>query len=166
MRKFLPILLFVITISVHAESETTVSYEQLVVLIKKWNDEKEAMWYYKGSGIAFHYFHYSGLGVETTYKVARNGIAVEDEFLLTSDKSMWHKLPLETGADSFVKWSTVIQILNSGHVVKIFQSHSNTVTLYLNDGTSVKAQPPQLDDILKEISKCGVRCENIERMLE
>ena len=71
---------------------------------------------------------------------------------------------LENNADSNsvwpdeVDWATAIEILNTGQVTEIVQSHNLEVTLTLEDGSQIKTVEPSLDDIFREIELCGSVC--------
>lgn len=60
-----------------------------------------------------------------------------------------------------VTWDEAIEILNSGHVVAIAQSHSLDVQLTLDDGTNIRTTEPGIDDIFDEVTKCGDPCATI-----
>ena len=60
-----------------------------------------------------------------------------------------------------ISWSEAIQIIMSGEVRQVTQTHSREVTLDLKDGTTYKAIEPQLDDVFKEIQRCGKLCTDI-----
>ena len=60
-----------------------------------------------------------------------------------------------------VSWTEAIQIIMSGEVRQVTQTHSREVTLDLKDGTTYKAIEPQLDDVFKEIQRCGKLCTDI-----
>jgi hypothetical protein len=60
-----------------------------------------------------------------------------------------------------VEWSEAIEILNSGQVAQVFQSHSLEVILTLEDGSQIKTIEPSIDEIFKEIELCGEICAEI-----
>lgn len=60
-----------------------------------------------------------------------------------------------------VNWETAIEILNTGRVTEVVQSHQREVILTLNDGSQIKTLEPALDDILREIERCGNVCREI-----
>ncbi|PQJ54118.1 hypothetical protein [Psychrosphaera saromensis] len=68
--------------------------------------------------------------------------------------------------DAFVTWDEAIVILNSGNVDSAFQAHSLYVELHLKDGSIVKTTSPKIDEILREIRRCGKKCTGISMMLE
>lgn len=60
-----------------------------------------------------------------------------------------------------IPWEAALDILNSGEVVEVFQTHSLDVTLVLADGSSVHTIEPGIDDIFTAVSDCGEPCANI-----
>jgi hypothetical protein len=60
-----------------------------------------------------------------------------------------------------VDWATAIEILNSGQVIEVVQSHDLEVTLTLEDGNQLKTIEPALDEIFQEIKLCGSDCREI-----
>jgi hypothetical protein len=66
-----------------------------------------------------------------------------------------------TPQDREVSWEEAIEILNSGEVQGVYQLHSREVTLHLKDGSWIKTTEPGLDDIFREVEKCGSVCEGV-----
>ena len=66
---------------------------------------------------------------------------------------------LKDGAE--VAWSQVKDIVFSGQVVKIGQTHDLNVYLTLKDGRTFKTVEPEIDDILKLVQACGTLCKDI-----
>ena len=60
-----------------------------------------------------------------------------------------------------VEWSEAIEILNSGQVVQVFQSHSLEVILTLENGSQIKTIEPIIDEIFNEIELCGEPCSEM-----
>ena len=60
-----------------------------------------------------------------------------------------------------VDWPTALEVLNSGQVTQVIQSHSLEVSLTLEDGTQIKTIEPAIDEIFKEIELCGEICAQI-----
>ena len=54
----------------------------------------------------------------------------------------------------------------SGEVQQVAQTHSQWVTLVLKDGTTLEAKEPQIDEVFREIEKCGELCSDIVVMTE
>src|SRR5437867_11561326 len=65
-----------------------------------------------------------------------------------------------------VSWENAITILNTGQVMRVFQSHHLDVTLSLKNGTVMTTREPTIDAIFHEIQKCGDPCQNIEKSTE
>ncbi len=66
-----------------------------------------------------------------------------------------------TSSSNEVDWQTVVEILNTGQVTEVFQTHSLHVTLTLADGSEIKTVEPSIDEIFREIELCGDICSNI-----
>jgi hypothetical protein len=64
-------------------------------------------------------------------------------------------------SDQSVVWSVAIQVLYTGQVTRIFQSHHFDVTLELKNGTVLTTKEPTIDAISYELRKCGDPCKNI-----
>lgn len=62
---------------------------------------------------------------------------------------------------SDVPWNEALEILNSGHVVMVAQTHSLDVELSLDDGSTVRTKEPGIDEIFNEVTKCGEQCTGI-----
>jgi hypothetical protein len=60
-----------------------------------------------------------------------------------------------------VDWPTAVEILNSGEVEQVVQLHNLTVTFLLKDGQEVKTVEPFIDEVFKEVERCGAACSNI-----
>lgn len=60
-----------------------------------------------------------------------------------------------------VDWPTAIEILNSGQVAEVFQSHNLEVVLTLKDGTQIRTMEPAIDEIFKEVELCGKACARL-----
>jgi hypothetical protein len=67
---------------------------------------------------------------------------------------------LKDGAE--VQWSQVKDIVFSGQVVNIGQTHDLNVTITLKDGRMFKTVEPAIDDILKLVQACGDLCKDIK----
>lgn len=62
---------------------------------------------------------------------------------------------------SEVTWETALEILYSGEVDLIYQTHSLEVTLILKDGQSVHTIEPTMDAIFGAVDRCGEPCSGI-----
>ena len=60
-----------------------------------------------------------------------------------------------------VDWESAVEILNSGDVTMVVQSHSLDVALTMKDGSQIHTTEPTIDDIFTEIEKCGEPCSQI-----
>ena len=60
-----------------------------------------------------------------------------------------------------LSWNEALKILNSGQVTHVDQTHSKVVSLVLKNGTKFITEEPNIDDIVKEVKKCGEPCKNI-----
>jgi hypothetical protein len=65
-----------------------------------------------------------------------------------------------------VVWTVAIQVLYTGQVTHIFQSHHLDVTLQLKNGTVLTTKEPTIDAIFHEVTRCGEPCRNIEMATE
>jgi hypothetical protein len=63
--------------------------------------------------------------------------------------------------DREVGWDEAIDILSSGEVVAVYQLHSLKVTLELDDGSSITTWEPRIDEIFREVDRCGSLCQGI-----
>ena len=57
-----------------------------------------------------------------------------------------------------IEWAQAVEILNSGQVTQIFQTHALEVTLTLEDGRQLHTIEPHIDAIFQEIEACGAPC--------
>lgn len=60
-----------------------------------------------------------------------------------------------------VDWPTAIEILNSGQVTEVIQSHNLEVKLTLEESLQIKTIEPVIDEIFIEIELCGDICSDI-----
>jgi len=58
-----------------------------------------------------------------------------------------------------IYWEEAVELIQSGQVSLVMQTHSGEVTLKLKDGRTVKTQEPSIDAIFQEIIKCGDKCQ-------
>lgn len=68
---------------------------------------------------------------------------------------------IPTQYPSEVTWETALEILYSGEVDLIYQTHSLEVTLILKDGQSVHTIEPTMDAIFGAVDRCGEPCSGI-----
>lgn len=60
-----------------------------------------------------------------------------------------------------VDWQTAVEVLNTGQVTEIVQSHDLQVTFTLDDGSQIITVEPFIDKIFQEIELCGELCSEI-----
>ena len=65
-----------------------------------------------------------------------------------------------------VSWGEAMQIIMSGEVQQVVQTQSREVTLVLRDGTTLEATEPQIDEVFREIERCGELCSDIVKITE
>lgn len=65
-----------------------------------------------------------------------------------------------------VSWGQAMQIIMSGEVQQVFQTHSREVTLVLRDGTTLETTEPQIDEVFREIERCGELCSDVVKITE
>jgi hypothetical protein len=65
-----------------------------------------------------------------------------------------------------ISWDRAVQLLNSGAVTQVIQAHSLEVTLTLTNGAQVTTIEPSIDEIFREIEKCGAKCAGIVQATE
>jgi hypothetical protein len=60
-----------------------------------------------------------------------------------------------------ITWSAAENLILSGDVQQVMQTHSRQVTLVHQDGRSFITTEPVIDDVFKVIQKCGAKCANM-----
>jgi hypothetical protein len=60
-----------------------------------------------------------------------------------------------------IDWQKAIEILHSGQVTEIMQTHNLEVTLALAGGSQIKTIEPAIDEIFREVERCGGKCSQI-----
>ena len=65
-----------------------------------------------------------------------------------------------------VDWQSAVELLNTGEVTEIMQTHQLEVTLTLADGSRIKNVEPFIDDIFREVERCGNKCSRIVLITE
>ena len=66
----------------------------------------------------------------------------------------------------YVSWDEAVRILNGGGVREVGQAHSGKVWLTLTNGTQYVTQEPRIDEIGREITRCGEPCKGIRYWTE
>ncbi|MDP3043127.1 MAG: hypothetical protein Q8N21_01880 [bacterium] len=64
-------------------------------------------------------------------------------------------------APTIFSWQDALGILYSGQVIKVSQSHNLDVEFVLRNGNIINTKEPYIDEIFKEMKKCGRMCNNI-----
>lgn len=67
---------------------------------------------------------------------------------------------------SEISWPEAVELINQGEVWQVAQTHSLEVTLYLDDGRTVLAMEPNIDEVFAVIERCGDPCSEIIMMTE
>jgi len=80
-------------------------------------------------------------------------------FILSACSAQGSALDIPCGSD--ITWDQAIEILNQGNVEEAAQLHSLDVELILTDGCTYNTIEPVIDDIFKEVEKCGEPCAEI-----
>ncbi len=65
-----------------------------------------------------------------------------------------------------VSWQEAIEIIKSGRVETVFQTHSLDVTLMLKDGGQISTREPSIDLVFDVIDECGAPCADIAKSAE
>lgn len=69
--------------------------------------------------------------------------------------------PTELPCNQEVSWEEAIEILNSGEVTSVMQTHSLKVSFMLENGCRITTIEPRIDDIVEALQKCGAHCAKI-----
>lgn len=87
-------------------------------------------------------------------------------FIITPKAKEGEELTLEFQSGDTIAWEDVDELLMGGEVEMVMQTHNLDVTFTLDDGTVLETKEPKIDDIFKEIEKCGELCDDIILMTE
>ena len=79
-------------------------------------------------------------------------------FYLNANNGFEKNTDASTAWPDEVDWATAIEILNSGQVTEVMQSHNLEITLTLEDGNQIKTFEPAIDAVFREIEQCGSVC--------
>ena len=60
-----------------------------------------------------------------------------------------------------IEWVQVPGLLNFGLVTKVVQTHDLLVYFTLQDGRTLQAVEPEIDEIVRQIEACGEMCKDI-----
>ena len=80
--------------------------------------------------------------------------------------------PTQTGSDvpldapKEINWEKATEMIFSGEIATIVQSHDQKVILEHTNGNQFITTEPQLDDVIQVVNQCGAKCSNIDVMSE
>jgi hypothetical protein len=69
--------------------------------------------------------------------------------------------PPTTGDSSVITWDKAVELINSGDVKQVSQTHSLDVTLDMINGEVYKTIEPSIDEVFKVIDACGDPCKDM-----
>jgi hypothetical protein len=72
--------------------------------------------------------------------------------------------PVEQPAS--ISWEEARTLVMEGQVVKVAQSHSLDVIIYLEDGRVVSTVEPEIDAVFVLLDECGEICKDVIRTIE
>jgi hypothetical protein len=87
-------------------------------------------------------------------------------FYLDANNGLEKNSDVRTAWPGEVDWATAIEILHTGQVTEVMQSHNLEVTLTLEDGSQIKTIEPAIDDVFREVELCGRVCREIVLITE
>ncbi|TMI16434.1 hypothetical protein E6H35_00105 [Candidatus Bathyarchaeota archaeon] len=96
----------------------------------------------------------------------RFGILVLSLLIVAASALVYSPLTQQPPNRHNVSWENAIAVLNTGQVMRVFQSHHLDVTLSLKNGTVMTTKEPTIDAIFHEIQRCGDPCRYIEEYTE
>ena len=104
-----------------------------------------------------------------TYEVAvhdQNGDRVGlDSFAVKAGETSTLDLQI-TQRPNLISWTEAINLIMSGEVQQVVQTHSLEVTLILKNGTTLDTKEPAIDEVFREIERCGDLCSGIVKITE
>lgn len=62
---------------------------------------------------------------------------------------------------SEVAWEQVADLLATGEVEMVMQTHALAVSFRMSDGSQIGTTEPAIDDILRLVDECGEPCEGL-----
>lgn len=80
--------------------------------------------------------------------------------------------PTQTGSDvpvdapKEINWEKAKEMIFSGEIETIVQSHDRKVILEHENGSQFLTTEPELDDIIQIVKECGIKCSNLDIMSE
>ena len=69
--------------------------------------------------------------------------------------------PTATPYPDVIAWEQVADLLATGEVETVFQTHSLDVTFLMKDGSYIEAVEPGIDDIFRLVEECGSPCKDL-----
>ena len=63
--------------------------------------------------------------------------------------------PTPTPYPSEIGWQDVPDLLSSGEVETVFQTHALAVTFHMRDDSEIATTEPEIDDIFRLVDECG-----------
>ena len=66
--------------------------------------------------------------------------------------------PAPTPYPSEIAWHDVPDLLATGEVETVFQTHALAVTFLMRDGSEIETTEPRIDDIFRLVDECGAPC--------
>jgi hypothetical protein len=71
-----------------------------------------------------------------------------------------------TSTTEEIGWDKAKEMILTGAVETLSQTHDRKVMLDLKDGSRFTTTEPTLDDIFKVVEQCGKKCSNISMITE
>jgi hypothetical protein len=94
------------------------------------------------------------------------GIVVLSLLIVAVSALAYVPLTRPPSAPASIPWERVIEVLHTGEVTRVLQTHHLEVSIWLKNGTVMVTKEPNIDAIFHEIQKCGEPCKNIETWTE
>jgi hypothetical protein len=69
--------------------------------------------------------------------------------------------PAPTPYPSEIAWEQVPDLLATGEVETVFQTHALDVALQMKDGSQIATTEPGIDDIFRLVDECGDPCADL-----
>ena len=60
-----------------------------------------------------------------------------------------------------IAWEQVAELLATGEVDSVFQTHALDVTFQMKDGSQISTVEPGIDDIFRLVDECGDPCADL-----
>ena len=108
----------------------------------------------------------SGVPEEETSIESKDADTLEEKTSIEPGEESGEPGEPPSPANGEVSWAEALEVLNSGEVKLVSQTHDLQVSLVLNDGRTIKTISPSIDAIFQAIRECGDACSNIVQMTE